>query len=67
VKEEQHVESGQAGDGPDFGGEEVGGPKHLLVAANELGPNCVAFAFRRRTQSMSLQNILAYRVSTRFR
>jgi hypothetical protein len=37
VKEEQDVEGGQAGRGPDFGGEKVGGPKHFLMPANELG------------------------------
>jgi hypothetical protein len=57
MKEEQDVESGQAGGGPDFCGEEVSGPENCLVPANELGPSGVAFAFRRRPQSLSPQNI----------
>src|SRR5208337_5095290 len=57
MEEEQDVEGGQAGGGPDFCGEEVGGPEHGRVSANELGPGGVAFAFGGRAQSLSLQNI----------
>src|SRR5208282_5435659 len=57
VEEEQDVESGQAGGGPDFCGEEIGGPEHGLVSADELSPGGVAFAFGCRAQSLSLQNI----------
>src|SRR5208283_5692843 len=57
MEEEQDVEGGQAGGGPDFSGEEIGGPEHGRVPADELGPGGVAFAFGGRAQSLSLQNI----------
>ena len=57
MKEEQGVEGGQAGGGPDFCGEEVGGPQHFLVTANELGPSSVALALRGWTQAVSFQDI----------
>jgi len=56
-KEEQDVEGGQAGGRPDFCGEEVGGPKHFLVPANELGPGGVALALRGCPQAVSIENI----------
>src|ERR1039457_5562822 len=57
VEKEQDVEGGQAGGRPDFCGEEVGGPKHFLVTANELGPRGVTLAFGCRPQAVSLENI----------
>src|SRR5271166_5408278 len=57
VEEEQDVAGGQAGGGPDFSGEEIGGPEHGRVPADELGPGGVAFAFGCRAQSLSLENI----------
>src|SRR5271157_2492089 len=57
VEEEQDVLGGQAGRGPDFSGEEVGGPEHGRVPTNERGPGGVTLAFWCRTQPMSLQNI----------
>ena len=57
VKKEQDVEGGQAGGRPDFCGEEVGGPKHVLLTPNKLGPRGVTIAFGCRTRAVSLENI----------
>ena len=57
MEEEQDVVGGQAGGGPDFCGEEVGGPEDGRVPADERGPGGVAFAFGCRAQPLSLQNI----------
>ena len=57
VEEEEDVAAGQAGGGPDFSGEEIGGPEHGLVSADELSPGGVAFAFGCRAQPLALQNI----------
>ena len=50
LEEEQDVVGGQAGGGPDFSGEEVGGPEDGRVPADERGPGGVAFAFGCRAQ-----------------
>src|SRR5271167_347366 len=57
MEEEEDVEGGQAGGGPDFSGEEVGGPEHGRVPTDERGPGGVAFTFGCRAQPRSLQNI----------
>jgi len=57
MNEEQDVEGGQPTGGPDFGGEEIGGPKHLLVTTNELGPSSVPFALWSASQTVPLENI----------
>src|SRR5208337_1044908 len=45
MEKEQDVAGGQACGGPDFSGEEVVGPEHGRVPADECGPGGVAFAF----------------------
>ena len=57
VEEEEDVVGGQACGGPDFSGEEIGGPEHGRVPADELDPGGVAFAFGCRAQPLALQNI----------
>ena len=57
LQEEQDIERGQAGGGPDFSGEKVGGPEHVLVPAKERGPSRVAFAFGCGAKAMAFENV----------
>jgi hypothetical protein len=57
VNEEHDIEGSQTSAGQDFGCEEVSGPKHVVVPANELGASDAAFAFGCCAQTVSFQNI----------
>jgi hypothetical protein len=42
MNEKEHVNGDQSGGRPDFGGKEIRGPEHLLVAPDEFGPGGMA-------------------------
>jgi hypothetical protein len=57
VNQKEHVNRDQTGGRPDFCSEEIRGPEHVLVEADELRPSGVALAFWDRSQPVLTQNI----------
>jgi hypothetical protein len=55
--EEQHVEGHQTAQGPDLGAEEVRGPQHVHMAADEVSPCRSCFLVERIWNAPALEDI----------
>ena len=58
VDEEEYIMGDESEDGPDFGGEEVGGQQAVGMGLDEVGPACFARAAWRGIDAVRFENVL---------